>query len=172
MSLRKTTVIPIATLYQVPCMGLLLSPLHNQKLTFIEHLLVPGQALSVISIISWNSHPTTQCKYHSSPLTQEEMGLREGKEFAQGQICSSLSLQPLPCSASHVTPSVPGACLRGADPVSYGDLNILDSAHVASYWRQWLYSEFVRNSTFEISEGKTKLNPKSPIEGFVRTCHT
>lgn len=56
-------------------MDLVLSSLHNQELTFIEHLLVLGKQV-----------------LQFSPFNHKEMRLGEGKQFAQSQICSSLSL--------------------------------------------------------------------------------
>lgn len=48
----EAIVMPLATLYQVSSLSLVLNPLHKQELTFIEHLLVPGTVLNDIYVPS------------------------------------------------------------------------------------------------------------------------
>lgn len=154
-------------LYQVPSTGLLLSTVHTQGLTFIEHLLISGRAFSVTDTISWIFHPVHNAGTTVLPLypggSRGESGLVKVK-FAK------LWVYSLCCSELYAPHSVPTACHRGADPASYGHLNISNSK-LPPAGRQWLHSGFARNSSFEVLGMRGQLNPKKQAEAFVRTCH-
>jgi hypothetical protein len=61
--------------------------LHNQELTFIEHLMCPqGAKHYVCYLINFSPCPIMHLLLFS-PCTQKEMRLRERKWFAQGQVC-------------------------------------------------------------------------------------
>lgn len=137
-SLRKAMVNTPATPYQVPSMDLLLSPLRDWELTLMSMCLY--QAGRSVLCMSHEFHTLARTQVlQFSPLTQEQRGLRQGKQFAQVWIHS---LCPAP---------TPGCQLPASGELTQPlqSCDHPDSVQAASCWRQWLHSVFVRNSTFE-----------------------
>lgn len=145
-------------------MGLVLSTIHTQELTLIEHLLVPGRVFSVIDIISWVFHPahyaSTEVLPFNSGGSRRENNLVKVKLAGLGAY--NLCLVCMVCYFSGLT-----ACPRGADPASYGHLNILDSVQVTSCCRQRLHSGLARISTFEVSGWGENLIPRNKLRALL-----
>lgn len=106
LSLMKTVVVPIAALCQVPSTCLLLSHLHNQDLTFIEHLLVPGTRL-VLCVLSHGFPTTPQCRYYTLPSHPGGSGVQEGRA-----ICSRSVLHKAESIASATSAPHSVSCLH------------------------------------------------------------